>query len=59
MKIVQGMKKMLNKSLWERCHINCNFEEDKFVGLKMNNDNITVSFPLGYHFTKEIGRAHV
>ncbi|MFZ7133216.1 MAG: LlaJI family restriction endonuclease [Eubacteriales bacterium] len=43
---------MENKSLWDRCHINSNFEEDKFVGLKMDNDNITVSFPLGYHCAK-------
>lgn len=48
---------MFNKSLWERCDINCNFEEDKFVGLKMNNDNITISFPLGYHFIKDEDKA--
>lgn len=43
----------MNKSLvWKKCHIISNVEEDRFVGLKMDHNDIKIFFPLGYHFEK-------
>jgi len=38
-----------NKSLRSRCGINTNIEDDRFVGINHIDDEITVSFPLGYN----------
>ena len=39
---------MPNNSLRDRCHINTNYDTDTFVGIKCENGNFTVSFPLGF-----------
>lgn len=37
----------------DKCHINTNIGEDTFVGIKCNGNDISISFPLGYHLEQE------
>lgn len=39
---------MNKKSLWERCKISSNTEMDSFVGLRIEQDSICITFPIGY-----------
>ena len=32
----------------EHCHINCNDDGDRFVGVKADSENVVIYFPLGY-----------
>lgn len=36
-----------------KCRVNCNRELDTFVGLKYDNGDISINFPMGYHVSKE------
>lgn len=36
-------------SLRDRCHVNTNSEIDRFVGIKVDSENVKVHFPIGYH----------
>ena len=40
---------MENKSLWERCKISTNNDEDSFVGMRIDQKDIKITFPLGYN----------
>ena len=40
------------KSLWERCNISSNTKEDSFVGVKVDKDDITINFPIGFNCKK-------
>lgn len=42
-----------HKSLSERCKTNTNIDTDTFVGIRVMNDDITVSFPLGFSFSND------
>lgn len=44
---------MGGKSLFDRCKINTNFGDDVFVGISRKNDELEVSFPLGYRLSKD------
>lgn len=44
---------MLEYSLKEKCHINTNWDTDTFVGIKCNNGNFSINFPLGYHLSDD------
>ncbi len=39
---------MNKKTLWERCRISTNKENDLFVGIKLEEKDISITFPLGY-----------
>ena len=41
--------RMQSSTLFERCHVNTNLEEDVFVGILKKDGNYQVNFPLGYH----------
>lgn len=48
---------MQQASLIDRCKVNTNWDEDIFVGLKCDGDDISIHFPLGYdisHDEKEL-----
>ena len=36
------------KSIRERCHVNTNAAGDRFVGVRVNTDDVVVCFPIGY-----------
>lgn len=36
----------------DNCHINTNEDDDTFVGIKYENDNFSVCFPLGYRLSE-------
>ncbi len=40
---------MRNKSLLERCKISSGKGENSFVGIKIENDDVFISFPMGYN----------
>lgn len=40
---------MNKKSLWERCKISSNTEVDSFVGVKIEQGSICITFPMGYN----------
>lgn len=42
---------MTNNSLYDRCHVNTNKENDVFVGIQKEDDYYKVNFPLGYHLS--------
>lgn len=44
---------MTNNTLFDRCRANTNIENDVFVGIQKAGDIYEVSFPLGYHLSKE------
>lgn len=44
---------MSNKTLKQRCKVNTNIDTDTFVGIKCVNDDISVSFPLGFHLEED------
>ena len=39
--------------LRERCQINTNYETDTFVGLKFDNGDFELHFPLGFNFSAD------
>lgn len=39
---------MLEYNLKDKCHINTNWDTDTFVGIKCDNGNFSIHFPLGY-----------
>lgn len=41
---------MSSNSLFDRCRVNTNIENDVFVGIKKKDDYYEVNFPLGYHW---------
>lgn len=48
---------MQQASLIDRCKVNTNWDEDIFVGLKCDGDDISIHFPLGFdisHYEKEL-----
>ena len=46
---------MTETTLRERCKINTNKDSDTFVGVKCDNGNITVNFPLGFRLAADEG----
>lgn len=50
------MKSTLNAiveyDIKKHCHVNSNDEGDRFVGIKVDSDNIMVYFPIGYELPK-------
>ena len=50
---------MAQNLLMDKCKINTNFDTDKFVGIKAENGDISIHFPLGFHLSnteKEVRR---
>lgn len=43
----------MDKGLLGRCHINKNFDDDTFVGIKKNDDLYEISFPLGFQLSED------
>lgn len=41
---------MSKKSLMERCKISANTDEDSYVGVKIEENDIKITFPMGYNF---------
>lgn len=44
---------MNNSTLFNRCHVNTNIENDVFVGILKKDDYYEVDFPLGYHLSDD------
>ena len=44
---------MPSNSIRERCHINSNYEADTFVGIKCENSNFSINFPLGFALSED------
>lgn len=44
---------MQQASLLDRCKVNTNWDEDIFVGLKCDGDDISIHFPLGFDISHE------
>lgn len=44
---------MKQASLFDRCKVNTNWDEDIFVGLKCDGDDISIHFPLGFDISHE------
>ena len=44
---------MQQASLFDRCKVNTNWDEDIFVGLKCDGDEISIHFPLGFDISHE------
>lgn len=44
---------MASNSLFERCRVNTNIENDVFVGIQKKDDYYEVNFPLGYHLSSD------
>lgn len=44
---------MQQASLFDRCKVNTNWDEDIFVGLKCDGDDISIHFPLGFDISHE------
>jgi len=40
-------------SIREKCHVNTNFESDTFVGIKAEDGDVTINFPLGYNVAED------
>lgn len=36
----------------DKCRINTNFESDTFVGLRYENNDLSINFPMGYHLAE-------
>ena len=36
-----------------KCRVNSNREMDTFVGLRCNDGDISINFPLGYHISED------
>lgn len=47
---------MNKKSLWERCEISSNKDEDSFVGVRVKDNDIHITFPMGYNLVKSNDR---
>lgn len=43
----------MDKGLLGRCHINKNYDDDTFVGIKKNDDLYEISFPLGFQLSED------
>ncbi|MDM8202383.1 LlaJI family restriction endonuclease [Allofournierella massiliensis] len=44
---------MLEYNLKDKCHINTNWDTDTFVGIRCDNGNFSINFPLGYHLSDD------
>ena len=44
---------MSSNTLFDRCHVNTNIENDVFVGILKKDDYYEVDFPLGYHLSTD------
>lgn len=44
---------MPKNSLKDRCHINTNYDTDTFVGIKCENGDFTITFPLGFSLSDD------
>lgn len=44
---------MPSNSLKDRCHINTNYDTDTFVGIKCENGEFTINFPLGFSLSDD------
>ncbi len=47
---------MNKKSLWERCEISSNKDEDSFVGVRIKDNDIHITFPMGYNLVESDDR---
>ncbi|MFI3236596.1 MAG: LlaJI family restriction endonuclease [Lachnospiraceae bacterium] len=43
---------MNKKSLWERCEISSNKDENSFVGIRIKDKDIHITFPMGYNLVE-------
>jgi hypothetical protein len=44
---------MASNTLFDRCRVNTNIENDVFVGIQKKDDYYEVDFPLGYHLSSD------
>lgn len=44
---------MKSNTLFDRCRVNTNYENDVFVGIQKRDDYYEVDFPLGYHLSSD------
>lgn len=44
---------VMEKGLLGRCHINKNYDDDIFVGIRKNDDLYEISFPLGFQLSED------
>ena len=44
---------MRNNTLFDRCHVNTNIDNDDFVGIRRKKNNYEVAFPLGYSISSD------
>lgn len=44
---------MASNTLFDRCRVNTNIENDVFVGIQRKDDYYEVDFPLGYHLSSD------
>lgn len=44
---------MKNVDIRSKCRINSNYEMDAFVGLKCDDGDISINFPIGYHISED------
>ena len=44
---------MSSNTLFDRCRVNTNIENDVFVGIIRKDDYYVVDFPLGYHLCSD------
>lgn len=44
---------MVSNTLFDRCRVNTNIENDVFVGIQKKDDYYEVDFPLGYHLSSD------
>ena len=48
-----AINKELKYNLRDHCHMNTNEDGDRFVGVKVDNDNAMVYFPIGYQIPND------
>ena len=51
--IIQGGDFLRKVDIRSKCRVNSNREMDTFVGLRCNDGDISINFPLGYHISED------
>ena len=51
MNIVKETDTVKEYDILKHCHVNTNEEGDRFVGIRLDTDTITVHFPIGYELS--------
>ena len=52
MNIVEETDTVKEYDILKHCHVNTNEEGDRFVGVRLDTDTITVHFPIGYELSE-------